>query len=156
MTVRRLVSHIALFSVIGYMLIEALGTPRVWVIAVVAAIWAVVVVVDIYRCRGRIGASFRKMPAFRFEKIRIGFSMGDDSLASDSVQDRIAVYAFYVLYVVLAGLSLVGIIHYFKQDTWPGGTLEKWLVPVAILLAVLSIFRKRYRYVAWLKKRMDR
>lgn len=153
---RRLVSHIAFFSVIGYMLIEALGSPRVWVLAVVAAIWAFVVAADIYRYRGRIGASFRKMPAFRFAKIRVGFPTGNDDPASDSVQDRIAVYASYVLYVVLAGLSLAGIIHYFKHDALPGGTLEKWLVPVAILLAVLSIFRKRYRYAAWLKKRMER
>lgn len=153
---RRLISHIALFSVIGYMLIEAQESSRVWVIAVVAAIWAVVAAVDIYRYQGRIGASFRKMPAFRFAKIRVGFPTGSDGPASDSVQDRIAAYASYVLYVALAGLSMVGIIHYFKHDALPGGTLEKWLVPVAILLAVLSIFRKRYRYVAWLKKRMER
>ena len=153
---RRLISHIVFFSAIGYMLIEALGSPRVWVIAVVAAIWAVVSAVAIYRYRGRIKASFQKMPAFRFAKIRIGFPTGNDVPASDSVQDRIAVYASYVLYVVLAGLSLAGIIYYFKHGALPGGTLEKWLVPVAILLAVLSIFRKRYRYVAWLKKRMER
>ncbi len=152
---KRLVSHIAVLSVLGYMLIEALGSHRVWVITIVAAIWVFVTAADIYRYRGRIGASFRKMPAFRFAKIRIGFPAGD-APASDSVQDRIAVYASYILYVVLAGLSLAGIIHYFKQDTWPGGTLEKWIVPVVILLAVLSVFRKRYRYIAWLKKRMDR
>lgn len=152
---KRLVSHMALLSVLGYMLIEALGSPRVWVIAVVAAIWTFVAAADIYRYRGRIGASFRKIPAFRFAKIRIGFPAGGAQV-SDSVQDRIAGYASYILYVVLAGLSLAGIIHYFKQDTWSGGTLEKWFVPVAILLAVLSVFRKRYRYIAWLKKRMDR
>ena len=152
---KRLVSHIAVLSVLGYMLIGALGSHRVWVITIVAAIWVFVTAADIYRYRGRIGASFRKMPAFRFAKIRIGFPAGD-APASDSVQDRIAVYASYILYVVLAGLSLAGIIHYFKQDTWPGGTLEKWIVPVVILLAVLSVFRKRYRYIAWLKKRIER
>ena len=152
---KRLVSHIAVLSVLGYMLIEALGSHRVWVITIVAAIWVFVTAADIYRYRGSIGASFRIMPAFRFAKIRIGFPAGD-APASDSVQDRIAVYASYILYVVLAGLSLAGIIHYFKQDTWPGGTLEKWIVPVVILLAVLSVFRKRYRYIAWLKKRIER
>lgn len=152
---KRLVSHIVLLSVLGYMLVENFGNRRMWVIAVVAAVWAFAAAADIYRNRGSIRTFLSKRPSFSFAKIRIGFT-SKEAPVSDSLQDKIAVYASYALYAVLAVLSLLGILQYFNQDALPGMVLEKWLVPVLIALAVLSVFRKRYRYIAWVKKRMER
>lgn len=152
---KRLASHIVLLSVLGYMLVENSGNRRMWVIAVVAAVWAFVLLADIYLYRKRIKTFFSKLPVFRFGKVRIGFDP-EDGPAPGSVQDRIAVYASYALYAVLAALSLLGVLQYFNPEVLPGMAPEKWIVPVLIALAVLSVFRKRGHYITWVKKRMER
>lgn len=125
---RKIGANLAFLAVAGYMIIRRMGTPSVWVVVAVVAIWALGLSIGLWRQREQVAQVCRGLPRFA---VRCGQAA---RLGGPSARGTVYRGVFVGLILVVTLLSAAGIVLYFVRGERGNTTLDKALVVTSAVL----------------------
>lgn len=137
---RKIGANLAFLAVAGYMIIRRMGTPSVWVVVAMVAIWALGLSIGLWRQREQVAQVCRGLPGSLFDagKRRVW--------ATRPLAVRIYRGVFVGLTLVVTLLSVAGIVLYFVRGQRGNAALDTALV-VTFAMVLL------WKYIGGRKRR---